>query len=137
MDNSKLHLVVVNGFLKNSEGRYLILKRSEREIAFPGKWGVPGGKVEGKDGVKETLKKEFLEETGLEIRDDMDFFGDYEFTRPDGFHVVGMRFICRCDSEEVHIDERDFTEYAWVNLDELDKYDLIEGVKKDLESLRK
>lgn len=136
MDNSKLHIVAVTGFLKNDKDQYLILKRSDKEIAFPSKWTVPGGKVESGDGIKKTLKKEFLEETGLEIKDKISFLGEYDFTRPDGYHVIGIGFVCEYESGEVKMDEQDFTEYAWMSLDELDNFDLIDGVRKDFEKIK-
>lgn len=136
MDNSKLHIVAVNGFLKNTEGKYLILKRSEKEVAYPGKWSVPGGKVEGKDSIKEALKREFLEESGLVIGDEIKFLGEFEFTRPDGYHVIGMRFLCEYVSGDLKIDENDFSDGAWMGLEELDKYDLIDGVRKEFEMLK-
>ena len=135
MDDSKLHIVAVTGFLRKEE-KFLILKRSEREIAFPGKWTTPGGKVEKSDSVRETLRKEFKEETGLDIGDDMKFFCDDEFTRPDGYHVIVLKFLCQYRSGEVVIDTNDFTDYAWVGLEELAGYDLIDGVRKDFELLK-
>ncbi len=135
MDTSKLHIVAATGFLKK-DGKFLILKRGEKEIAYPGKWTVPGGKVEGADSIKETLKKEFLEEAGLAIKNNIEFFGESEFTRPDGFHVIVLKFICEYESGKVKIDKNDFTDYVWMSLDELENYDLIEGVKNDFKLIK-
>lgn len=43
---NKLHIVAVAAVIRRADGRYLVLKRSEREVAFPGRYGFPGGKVE-------------------------------------------------------------------------------------------
>tara|TARA_Y100000310_G_C20702929_1_gene831730 strand:- start:10029 stop:10202 length:174 start_codon:yes stop_codon:yes gene_type:complete len=51
VDKNLLHYVVVTGILVNSQGKYLITKRAEWEKAFPGKWTVPGGKLEVLDYV--------------------------------------------------------------------------------------
>jgi 8-oxo-dGTP pyrophosphatase MutT (NUDIX family) len=40
----RLHIVAVTGIIEK-ENKYLILKRSEEEIAYPGFWTVPGGKL--------------------------------------------------------------------------------------------
>ena|SRR3989304_2340004 len=135
MDASKLHIIAVTGFLQR-DGKFLILRRSEKEIAHPGQWTVPGGKVEGKDSILNTLKKEIKEETGLDVYEDYEFLGDGEFTRPDSYHVVIPRFLCKAKPGEVKIDKNDFTDFAWIGLDELDKYDLIPGIKKDFEQLK-
>ena len=46
---NKAHYIAVTGIIRNSEGKYLICKRSPQEKAFPEKWCVPGGKIEAKD----------------------------------------------------------------------------------------
>ena len=76
----RLHIVAITGIVEK-EGRYLILKRSEREVAYPGYWTVPGGKLvrheyeslpktpntdDWYDIVAFTLKKEIKEEAGIE-----------------------------------------------------------------------
>ncbi|MDP6642229.1 MAG: hypothetical protein QGF74_02525 [Candidatus Nanoarchaeia archaeon] len=48
MENKKLHYVVATAIIVKND-KYIILKRSEREKAYPGKWTVPGGKLERKD----------------------------------------------------------------------------------------
>ncbi|MFA6423732.1 MAG: NUDIX domain-containing protein [Candidatus Magasanikbacteria bacterium] len=134
MDNSKLHIVAITGYLRKGD-QFLILKRSPNEIAFPSKWTIPGGKVEGASSVVGTLKREILEETGLGIKDKVDFFSESEFTRPDGYHVLVLSFICEYDSGEVQIEKDSFSEFAWINKETFTNYDLIEGIKKDFNLL--
>src|SRR3989344_7588050 len=98
-DKNKAHYVVVTGILVSKEGRYLIVKRAEWEKAFPGKWTVPGGKLEvlgyalrqkdTKDHwynvFEDLLKKEMLEEVGLEIKDGkFDYVASMVYIRSDG-----------------------------------------------------
>jgi len=135
ISDDQLHVVAVTGFLYR-DGKFIILKRSEKEIQSPGKWTVPGGKVERGDTILEALEKEIKEETGLETEKEFEFLGDSEFTRPDGYHVVVPRFLCRAKSGEVNIDKNDFTDHAWISLDEIGNYDLIPGVKKALEEVK-
>lgn len=52
---NKLHIVSVVAVIRNNEGKYLVLKRSEKEIAYPGMYTFPGGKVEDNDTAEETL----------------------------------------------------------------------------------
>jgi len=51
VDRNLLHYIVVTGILVNNQGKYLITKRADWEKAFPGKWTVPGGKLEVLDYV--------------------------------------------------------------------------------------
>src|SRR3989338_8847393 len=79
------------------DGKFLIMKRSENEIAFPGKWTVPGGKLEFKDysnrkadnsagqwyNVGEDLvRREVLEEAGIKIVN-VEYLTSLAFLRPD------------------------------------------------------
>jgi len=136
VSNDQLHIVAVTGFLYRKDGKFLILKRSEKEIAQPCMWTVPGGKVEKGCSILKTLEREIKEETDLETTGIFKFIGDSEFTRPDGYHVVIPRFLCEAKDGEVNIQKEDFTDYAWIILDELDNYDLIPGVKKELQEIK-
>ena len=131
---SQLHIVAVTCFIKK-DGKFLILKRSDKEIANPGEWTVPGGKVEGSDTILGTLVKEIREETGLEVPNDFQFLGDTEFTRPDGYHVLIPRFFIEITGGEIVLDKNDFDDFAWVNKENLDEYSIIKGVKRELEEL--
>lgn len=136
VSENQLHIVAVTGFL-GRDGQFLILKRSEKEIANPGEWTIPGGKVERGDTIIGTLEKEIKEETGLETDGEFEFIGDDEFTRPDGYHVVVPKFKCKAKAGEVKIDKKDFDDFAWVGPEDLDKYKIIPNVKKQMEVLFK
>jgi 8-oxo-dGTP diphosphatase len=55
----------VGGILFNGRGEVLMLLR--RRPPEAGSWEKPGGKVEPGETVESALKREFLEETGLEV----------------------------------------------------------------------
>ena len=125
MDNSKLHIVAITGMIYK-DGKFLIVKRNNDEIAYPGKWQVPGGKVERGEKCIACLEREVLEETGLKVKN-VRFLKDYTFVRPDGYHVVGIVFLCDWDSGEVEISDA-HTDFKWVNINEAKEYDLIPGM---------
>ena len=63
MDNRK-HVVCVDGvYIKN--GKILLQKRNVKP--FKGCWHIIGGHVEENETLKEALKREFKEETSLDI----------------------------------------------------------------------
>lgn len=130
MDETKLHIVAVTGMVVEN-GRVLIIKRSEKEVVFPNKWTIPGGKAEKGEGILETLKKEIKEEIGLEIKDNINFLNEYNFIRSDGYSVVGLCFVCQYKSGEVVL-EKGLNGYRWVSKNDYQKYDLIDGVSNDL-----
>ncbi|MGP4089633.1 NUDIX domain-containing protein [Streptomyces sp. KR55] len=70
--------------LVNDEGEYLLhLRDNIPGICDPGVWSVPGGNKEGDESLKDAIRRELLEETGLEIPD-LARFAVVESRGPDG-----------------------------------------------------
>ncbi len=131
MDNKK-HIVAITALIKNSKGdKFLIIKRSLNEVAFPGKWSFPGGKLERGEDILMTLKREVLEEVGLEIEDRKEYLKDFTFIRPDGHNVVGFNFLVKAKHENVKLGHG-FDDYAWIKPEEFDKFDHIEGMEEEV-----
>jgi 8-oxo-dGTP pyrophosphatase MutT (NUDIX family) len=143
-DKNKLHYIVVTGILVNNEGKYLITKRADWEKAFPGRWTVPGGKLEVLDYAlrdKDTsshwynvlealLKREISEEVALEI-ENIGYVTSLVYIRPDNIPCLIVSLWARPKTEQVKLCSA-LTEYAWVNLEEAKDYDLIEGIYDEL-----
>src|SRR3989344_2293455 len=105
LDNAKqnkLFYFVANVVIyRESDGRCLIMKRDEREIAHPGKYAVAGGKLEWSDlpfdkptrvhsevmdyenKVEDLLVREAREESGVEIEPKLKYINSVAFIRPD------------------------------------------------------
>ena len=58
---------VVAAVIFDKKGRILVSQRTLNAKLYPGKWQVPGGKVESGENYLEALKREVKEETDLEI----------------------------------------------------------------------
>ncbi|MDO8574744.1 MAG: NUDIX domain-containing protein [bacterium] len=147
MDDPRLHIIAVTGIVVRDD-RFLIMKRSEKEKAYPGYWTVPGGKIvrheydktpmtpnsEGwYDIVANTLKREIAEEANIQI-DDVKYLTDMTFIRPDDIPVLVLSYWCRHKSGEVRLG-KDMTDYAWVTPEEAKKYNLIPGIFDEIESV--
>ena len=76
------------------------------------------------------LNKEVLEEVGLEIHKP-NYLCDLVFVRPDGFPVVTLSYWAEYKDGQVKI-SKDFTDFAWVTLEDAKHYDLIEGIWDEL-----
>lgn len=151
----RLHFVVATAVIvKNDpstgsrEPKFLIAKRAPHEKAFPNKWTVPGGKLVlheyGKlpyktkypqwyNVVDWVLRKEVSEEVGLEI-DKPQYLCDLVFVRPDGFPVVTLSYWANYKSGDVKLC-KDLIDHAWVTAEEAKNYDLIEGIREELEEV--
>ena len=146
------HYVVATGILVKEVGnekKFLIVKRADWEKNSPGKWTVPGGKLEMKDylsrkhdtldgkqwyNVLETLlRREVLEEVGLEIKN-IGYVCSLVYIRYDNIPCLVISLYAYPASEEIKLCSA-LLEYAWVNLEEAKNYDLIDGIYEELEIL--
>ncbi|MDD5032040.1 MAG: NUDIX hydrolase [Patescibacteria group bacterium] len=148
---NKLFYFVANVVVyRESDKRCLILKRDEREKVHPGKYAVPGGKLEWEDfdisrptringdsldfenAVEDLLVRETKEEAGVEIESKLKYINSVAFIRPDGIPVVLVKFAAKYKGGEVKPEVGGFTDYGWVNEDEVEKYDCIKGLKEEV-----
>ena len=104
-------------------GKYLLLKIRSKSAHDAGRWEIPGGKVKKCEFFDNALKREYFEETGLEI----DIVSLYNVVRNDytacktSEEVKSIQLIMKviCESDEVKIsDEHD--EFGWFTQDEVD-----------------
>lgn len=121
VSDKQKHIVALTAVIVNN-GRVLVMQRGEDEIAFPGKWGFPGGKVEQGETPLEALKREVIEEVGIEASD-FKLLTDFTFIRPDGHNVVGFAFTTNVDDDKVVL-HSDFQNHKWVTLDEMKQLDV-------------
>jgi len=147
----KLFYAVANVVIyRESDGRCLVLKRSEREKVHPGKYAVPGGKLEWKDldinhptrvngdvldyenAVEGLLAREAREEAGVEIESKLFYINSVAFIRPDGIPVLLVKFAAKYKGGEVKPEAGAFDNFAWVNENEVGEYDCIEGIAEEV-----
>jgi mutator protein MutT len=128
---NKLHIVAVVAVIRNDAGKFLVLKRRDDEIAYPGKYTFPGGKVEDNDTVEETLAKEAMEEANLTLKPGKILLKDKAFIRPDNQTVKVFSYLCETEPGEVKISS-DFTDFKWVSLSELSSLPHV-GIEEELE----
>ncbi len=132
--------------LRESDARCLILKRDAREIAHPNKYAFPGGKLEWanldiakptringdvidfENAVEDLLKREVFEEAGITIYDFLAYINSVAFIRPDGIPAILVKFAAKYKSGDIVLEKGSFTDFAWVNEEEVKKYECIKGV---------
>lgn len=93
------------------DGRYLIIKRSEKEEHAAGMISLVGGKVEiAKDSsevLERTIIREVEEEVGLLIEDRPRYIQSTSFVTDTGAHVVNISFLCEGVEGEAYIASSD------------------------------
>ncbi|MCL5090606.1 MAG: NUDIX domain-containing protein [Patescibacteria group bacterium] len=142
--NSYLHEVAITAIIVK-DNKYLIERRSPSKKRFPGKWTVPGGRMETDDYLKlpkdtkfywynvleRTLKREVKEEVGLEI-DNIEYVTSLARVHEDGAPSLVISCMADSVSGEVTLQEGETDQFAWVTLKEAKDYDLIDGIYDEL-----
>lgn len=132
----KTHLVLVNAVIEK-DGKILTSQRSWEETHEPGKWTIPGGKVERTQGnvwnvIEKTLKAEVMEETGIDISDQAELLTNNTFIRSTGQHVIALIFLCHWKSGEVKPLE-DTIDARWISEAELNDMEFAPNVRTYIE----
>jgi 8-oxo-dGTP diphosphatase len=84
--------------LVDPRGRVLLQERDEHAPLAPEKWGMVGGHVEDGEDYDEAMRREILEETGIEIAaEDLTLWQATEFTYSDGHHSDYRVYAGRVD----------------------------------------
>jgi ADP-ribose pyrophosphatase YjhB (NUDIX family) len=115
--------VGVGAVVVGSDGRVLLVKRRNEPLA--GRWSLPGGLVEVGESLEAAVRREVLEETGLDVgvgplvevveRVHRDADGGVEW------HYVLLDYLCRPEAGAPAA-ASDAAEVAFVTPDELDDY---------------
>ena len=97
------------------DGRVLLVRRDTEPLR--GEWSVPGGMLELGETLHEGVRREALEETGMDVEpgEVLDVF-DSIFTDPLGrteYHYVLIDYLCRAVSGEAQAGS-DVSDVRWV-----------------------
>jgi 8-oxo-dGTP diphosphatase len=108
-----------------SEGRALLIRRGGPPLE--GQWSIPGGMLEVGETIKEGVRRELSEETGIEVRVG-ELIEVFERINPDAagktkYHFVVLDYLCQAIRGEARAGS-DVTEVAWATPSELEKYSL-------------
>jgi len=110
-----------------SNGRALLVKRGGPPLE--GQWSIPGGMLEVGETLLEGVRRELLEETGINVRVG-ELIEVFERINRDGdgkarYHFVVLDYLCKAANGEARAGS-DVTTVAWAKPEELASYALTE-----------
>ncbi|MFC0476793.1 NUDIX hydrolase [Robertmurraya beringensis] len=105
------------------ENKVLIGRRSLNEEHAGGMLSLIGGTVEQEgntnDILENTLKREIMEETGLEVSN-FKYVNNTSFVTKSGINVINIVFSCEWKSGEAVVKDQDeVSELIWMTFDEI------------------
>lgn len=118
---------VVNAIIQEKE-KVLLIKRAGGLQA--GKWAFPGGVVEGRESDENALKREILEETGLEIKKIVRKVSDYNYKREDNSKTEGTSYLVLVKKTRL-VKNTEVLEFKWASIEELESLNVIPGIEEE------
>ena len=115
--------LIIRGICEFND-KILLLKIRSHSSHDAEKWEIPGGKVKKSEFFDDALKREYAEETGLEI-DIKELHAvvrkDYTTCKTkEEIKSIQLVMNVTCDSDVVKI-SREHDDYGWFSLEEIDK----------------
>lgn len=128
-------VVLVNRcFIKNDEGKILIICRARQDRHNAGQWEVPGGKLDMGQDLSHALAREVLEETGLLVQQTYPLVFADSYVIGTGSRYTGLPYVVlfsvgRVVGGSLTLSE-EHSAYVWVTYAELFAYAITVEVKK-------
>ena len=120
--------LTMKAVLVDTEGRTLLIRRSQANKNFTGKWEWPGGKVDPGEDFAVAAIREAKEETGLDV-ELTGVAGVAQFEMPKAF-VAMLCMEARIIGGTLTLsDEHDA--FQWIHLSKLHEIELIDGSVRD------
>jgi phosphoglycolate phosphatase-like HAD superfamily hydrolase/ADP-ribose pyrophosphatase YjhB (NUDIX family) len=128
-------IVTVGALIFSNDGRVLMVRTHK----WSELWGIPGGKIKWGEPSEDALRREILEETGLEIRDIrfvlvQDCIHSKEFYRD--AHFVLLNYTCQCAGPERVTLNEEAREFRWVTVPDALAMRINEPTRRLLEVVR-
>lgn len=138
LKDDEYHLTVL-GVVARPDGKFLITKRSMDKAWAPGWWEVSGGACMAGEESEDAVKREVLEETGLDVSNAK---GGYVFTyhrenpgKGDNYFVDIYKFILDFDESDVKAQEEETAGFKLATIEEIEEY-AKQGIFLHFESIK-
>ena len=122
LKEDEYHLTVL-GVIRRPDGKYLITRRVLTKAWAPGWWEVSGGAAQAGESSEDAVRREVLEETGLDVNG---CAGGYMFTyhrenpgEGDNYFVDVYRFEKDFKEEDLHLQTEETAGYKIATADEI------------------
>lgn len=114
--------------VKNSDGDVLLTKRAIPP--YMGKWVMPGGKIDLGEPITAALKREVLEEVGLDVHVEglIDIF-EIVPTNEHAEHYVILYYLASPKSVDLVPNSGEISEVVWADQETVSRMDISNGTR--------
>lgn len=125
-------LVGVKVYLRNAEGKFLLLQRSVTKYPeVKDRWDIIGGRINPGSPLVENLERELSEETGMKMSSEPKLIAAQDILRSPGKHVVRLTYIAETnESAPTLSDEHDAC--GWFTLAEIQQLEGFDMYAKEV-----
>ncbi|MCI7469738.1 MAG: NUDIX hydrolase [Lachnospiraceae bacterium] len=123
MADGDYHLTVL-GVVQRPDGRYLITKRIGTKEWAPGAYEVPGGGVRAGETSEAAVRREVMEETGVDVLNATDggFVFDYRRDNPEeknNYFADVYKYTIDVKDEDIHLQADETAGYEFATADQI------------------
>ena len=115
--------------------KFLLIKRTTEARGDYYHWEFPGGRLEFGESPMQALKREINEETGLEV-EKLILLNAWNSFKDECTEIIGLTYICTANGDNVML-SKEHTDYEWVTYEEMNDYNLVKGMSRQLEELNR
>lgn len=109
----KKFAIAVKSFIVDNN-KILLIKRRSNDVHKPGSWDIPGGRLDPGEDPNEGMKRETLEEAGINIEILLPIMINH-FIRDDGQRITMIIFLCRPKSTNIELSE-EHVDHKWIDV---------------------
>ena len=138
--DDEYHMTVL-GVIMRPDKSFLITKRVKTKAWAPGCWEVSGGAAQAGEESADAVRREVLEETGLDVNNAISggYIFSYKRENPgegDNYFVDVYRFVMDIDEKDLHLQAAETDGYMFATLDEIKAF-AAEGKFLHYDSIKK
>ncbi len=125
LKEGEYHLTVL-GVVKRPDGKFLITKRAMDKAWAPGWWEISGGAAMAGEDSLDAVKREILEETGLDVNNASGgFLFSYHRENPgegDNYFVDLYKFEMDFDESDVKLQDAETKDFMITDLKQIEEF---------------